>query len=116
MMGFGARNAAIQLDDVAKLTIERTAAEKLNANIEVILRVEQIKTRNRTLRYVGCKLCGFEHPRHGPAGPCIDGFLLPDKRALTQVVEPTADESKRMGRVASEWLLHGRLPIRRKSA
>src|SRR5262249_13857335 len=70
-----ARNAPVELDDVAKFTIERTTAGKLDANIPVMLHLEQIKAWNRSLRYVSAEFLGFEQPCCGPARPCLDELL-----------------------------------------
>jgi hypothetical protein len=35
LIGLGARNAAVELDDVAELAIERAAARELHANMEI---------------------------------------------------------------------------------
>src|SRR6516162_3158897 len=39
LIGLGARHSAVQLNDVAKLTIERATARELNADVEIILKL-----------------------------------------------------------------------------
>ena len=48
----GARHAAIELDDVAELAGERTAARELHADIEIIVELQQIEARDRRLGHV----------------------------------------------------------------
>src|SRR6516225_813092 len=56
LIGLSAGNAPVQLDDVAELAIERAAARELNADISVVVRLEKLKERNRSLRHVGREL------------------------------------------------------------
>ena len=43
---FGARNAAIELDNVAELAIERTSARELHSYLEVLFEFQEIEARS----------------------------------------------------------------------
>ena len=43
--GFGSRNAAVKLDNVAKLAIKRAAARELNPNMEIVIKFQQVEAR-----------------------------------------------------------------------
>src|SRR4030081_809088 len=61
IVGFGARHATIQLDDIAELAGERAAARILHADEEIMIEFDQIVTRHRALRDVDLEFLGDEH-------------------------------------------------------
>jgi hypothetical protein len=59
-MGLGARRTAVELDDVAEFAGERTAARELNADIEILLELEQVEARDRGLGDIDLELDRLE--------------------------------------------------------
>src|SRR5256885_16716129 len=43
----GARHAAVEFDDVAEFAGEGAAARKLQANVEIVLELQEVETRDR---------------------------------------------------------------------
>src|SRR6266852_8382870 len=66
---FCSRHAAVKFDNIAKFAIERTPARKLNADIDVMIALEQIEARNRAFRDVDLKLGGFKNACFDAAAP-----------------------------------------------
>src|SRR4029079_15827975 len=75
IVALGARHASIQLDDVAELARERTAARILHANEKVVFELEQIVTRHRTSGDVDLEFLGNEHALALAALPGVDELL-----------------------------------------
>jgi hypothetical protein len=45
--GFSARHASVELDDVAELACEWTAARELHPNVKVVIELQEIEARYR---------------------------------------------------------------------
>ena len=60
--GFSARHASVELDDVAELACEWTAARELHPNVKVVIELQEIEARYRRLGNVGLKFLCFEQP------------------------------------------------------
>src|SRR6202023_757378 len=83
LVGLCPRYPPIELDDVAKFTVERTAARELNADINVMLALEQIETRDWALADVDLELFPLEHAFFGAGGPRRDE-LIDDSFSLAE--------------------------------
>ncbi len=68
----GARRAAIELDDVAELAGERTAARELHADVEIMLEFQEIEARHRRLGHVDLEFLGDEQALAGALLPGLD--------------------------------------------
>src|SRR5271163_1770706 len=58
--GFGTRDAPVQFDNVAEFARERTATGELNADVKIVLDLQEVEPRNWTLRYINLELFGLE--------------------------------------------------------
>src|SRR3954452_5605043 len=61
IVGLGARHSTIELDDVAELAGKRATTRILQADKEIMVELDQVVTRHRTLRDVDLELLGGEH-------------------------------------------------------
>src|SRR5260370_2274717 len=71
----GSRHAPVQLDDVAKLAIERATARELDADVEIILELQEIEARGGAPRDVGLPHRRLKNALLGPAPPSSDEIL-----------------------------------------
>src|SRR5271166_2218007 len=71
----GSWHAPVQLDDVAKLAIERATARELDADVEIILELQKIEARRRAPRDVGLPHRRLKNALLGPASPSDDEIL-----------------------------------------
>ena len=62
MLVFSARHASVELDDVAELACEWTAARELHPNVKVVIELQEIEARYRRSGNVGLKFLCFEQP------------------------------------------------------
>jgi hypothetical protein len=60
LVRLGPGNAPVELDDVAKFTVEGTATRELNADVSVVLRLEEIKAGNWSRCHVRRVLLRFD--------------------------------------------------------
>src|SRR6516225_2518297 len=75
IVGFGARHATIQLDNIAELAGERAATRILHANEEIVIELDQIVARHRALRDVDLEFLGDENALALAAFPGGDEVL-----------------------------------------
>src|SRR6202140_2150333 len=106
-VGFCPRYPTIKLDNVAKFAVERTAARKLNADINVMLALEQVETWDWAFADVDLKLFRFEHAFSGTRGPRLDeliddSFSLPKDKKICVTIDLRAG---RGGRTADDHRL-----------
>src|SRR6266550_8508660 len=71
----GARHAAVQFDDVAELAGERTAARILQPDVEVMLELQEVKTRDRRLGHIDLEFRRLEEAAALAPLPGGDEFL-----------------------------------------
>src|SRR5258708_18245895 len=71
----GSRHAPVQLDDVANLAIERATARELDADVEIILELQEIEARRGALRDVRLPHRRLKNALLGPAPPSSDEIL-----------------------------------------
>ncbi len=60
-IGLGARHPAIQFDNVTEFTTERTPARKLDADMQVLVQLQQVKAGQRAFRDIRLAHRRFEH-------------------------------------------------------
>src|SRR6202030_2555010 len=83
LVGLCPRDPPIKLDNVAEFAVERTAARELNADINVMLALEQVETRDRALADIDLELFPLEHAFFGTGGPRRDE-LIDDSFSLAE--------------------------------
>ena len=60
-VGFGARDATVEFDDVAELASKRAAPGELHTDMQVVIEFQEIEARDRRLGHIDLKLLGLEH-------------------------------------------------------
>src|SRR6185436_11637336 len=103
----GAGNAAVELDDVAELAVERAAARKLHADVEILVELEKVEARHWALGDVRLELLAFEDPALRPLLPRLDQ-PLDDALGFTEYQEVGALVDVRtrggVGAADDDWL------------
>src|SRR5580692_7846458 len=74
-VGLCPRYPSIKLNNVAKFAVERTAAGKLNTDVNVMLALEQVETWDWALADIDLKLFRLEHAFFGTGGPGLDELI-----------------------------------------
>ena len=74
-VGLGARHAPVKLDDVAELARERAAARELHADVQVVVKFQEVEAGDRRLGHVDLKFFRFELPFTRPRFPGFDEFV-----------------------------------------
>src|SRR5208282_4422443 len=59
-VGLGARDSPVELDNVAELAGERTAARELHSDVEIMLDLQEVEARDWASRYIDLELFGLE--------------------------------------------------------
>jgi hypothetical protein len=73
LVRLGSWHSAVQLDYIAKLAIERTAARELDADMEIILKLQEVEARRGTPRDVGPPHRRLKEALLGPASAATAG-------------------------------------------
>src|SRR5262245_1552749 len=74
-VGLGAGHAAVKLDDVAELAVERATARELNADVEIVAEVEEVETGDGALGDVDLELLALEAAAIGTRAPGLNELV-----------------------------------------